>query len=166
MWPVNDPCGADDEKGVEKEPSSAASAGSGKLPLILVCEDEPHIRHIVVMKLRESGFEVMEGRDGAEGLRLAEARTPDLVITDFQMPGVSGLAMAQELKRRSATSRIPVLMLTARGYVLSDTDLAQTNVVQVIGKPFGVRQLLGRVVDVLARGLEDSSRERRSARAA
>lgn len=130
---------------------STASAQPARPPLILVCEDEPHIRHIVVVKLRESGLEVMEGRDGSEGLRHADLRTPDLVITDFQMPGMSGLEMAQELKRRDATAKTPVLMLTARGYVLSQDELAKTNVVQVIGKPFGVRQLLGRVADILSR---------------
>lgn len=132
-----------------EHPAPAPSAV--RSPLVLVCEDEPHIRHIVVVKLRDSGIEVMEGRDGGEGLRLAELRTPDMVITDFQMPGTSGLEMAQELKRRDATSKTPVLMLTARGYTLAQDELAKTNVVQVIGKPFGVRQLLGRVVEILTR---------------
>ena len=132
-----------------EHPAPAQSAV--RSPLVLVCEDEPHIRHIVIAKLRDSGIEVMEGRDGIEGLKLSELRTPDLIITDFQMPGMSGLEMAQELKRRDATAKTPALMLTARGYTLAQAELAKTNVVQVIGKPFGVRQLLGRVVEILTR---------------
>jgi DNA-binding response OmpR family regulator len=120
--------------------------------LILVCDDEPHIRHLITSKLRESGFEVMEGRDGQEGLELATRRTPELVLTDFQMPRMSGLDLAQALKKDSTTRATPVIMLTARGYVLSEEELATTGVVALMPKPFGVRQLMNRVREVLAAG--------------
>src|SRR5438874_1676197 len=116
---------------------------------ILVCDDEAHIRHIIAHKLRASGFEVVEARNGQEALALLDAPGAgrlDFVISDFQMPLITGLELCTVLKTRAETAKTPVLMLTARGYILTDEELAQTNIRQVISKPFGVRQLLDRVV--------------------
>lgn len=121
---------------------------------ILVCDDEAHIRHIIVHKLRGAGFTVAEARNGQEALSLLDPGErqfkPDLVISDLQMPLISGLEFCKVLKHRSDTSRTPVLMLTARGYILTEEELAETNIRRVISKPFGVRQLLERVVELLA----------------
>lgn len=123
--------------------------------LILVCDDEAPMRQIVAAKLRELGFEVMEGRDGREGFDLASKRAPRLVVTDYQMPRMSGLEMAQGLKAANATSATPVIMLTARGYVLTPEQIATTGIVHLMPKPFGVRQLMARVQQVL--GLADKA---------
>jgi len=120
------------------------------IPYILVCDDEAHIRQIIAHKLRGAGFEVVEAKDGQEGLARAMERTPRLVITDFQMPHLSGLEMCKALKKNVATSRVQALMLTARGHTITPAELDQTNVRQVIGKPFGVKQLMERV-DALLR---------------
>jgi CheY-like chemotaxis protein len=121
---------------------------------ILVCDDEAHIRHIIGAKLRSSGLHVLEARNGREALSLLEqgppTGVPSLVITDLQMPVMSGLEMCKVLRNREQTCAVPALMLTARGYVLTDEDLAATNIRQVISKPFGVRQLLDRVVSILS----------------
>lgn len=119
---------------------------------ILVCDDEAHIRHIVAAKLRETGFTVVEARDGVQGAELAKVHSPALIITDLQMPGGSGLEMAMALKGRPETASTPLLMLTARGYILDSAQIAKTNIVEVIAKPFGVRQLLERVKHVLGGG--------------
>jgi two-component system phosphate regulon response regulator PhoB len=121
---------------------------------ILVCDDEAHIRHIIAHKLRAVGFNVAEARDGAEAKALLdpgakEPLRPNLIITDYQMPQVTGLELCMFLKARPDTAKTPVLMLTARGYSLSKEDLAQTNIQQVISKPFGVKLLLERVAQVL-----------------
>jgi DNA-binding response OmpR family regulator len=121
---------------------------------ILVCDDEAHIRHIIAHKLRAAGFSVVEARNGEEALSLLDAQiakegSPSLVISDFQMPLITGLELCKVLKQRAATAGTPALMLTARGYVLTDEELAQTNIREVISKPFGVRQLLERVVKML-----------------
>lgn len=117
---------------------------------VLICDDEAHIRHIVAAKLREAGLNVIEARDGVQGLEAAITNKPTLVITDFQMPGGSGFEMAQALKANVVTATTPVLMLTARGYTLDKDEIAKTNIVDVIAKPFGVRQLMERVKAVLA----------------
>lgn len=125
------------------------SADMDTPPLILVCDDEMHIRAMISMKLRAAGFEVVEARNGEEGLAIAAQRPPKLVITDFQMPVMSGIEMAASLRKNSVTNHTPVLMLTARGYVLSLEQLATTNIREVLPKPFGVQQLLLKVRAIL-----------------
>ena len=121
---------------------------------ILVCDDEPHIRQIIAHKLRSAGFTVVEARNGEEALSLLspEAKVPlkpSLIITDFQMPLITGLELCQVLKQRKDMATVPALMLTARGYTLTVEDLSRTNIRQVISKPFGLRPLLEKVVAIL-----------------
>lgn len=124
---------------------------SDAAPIILIADDEPHIRHIVSDKLRASGYTVIEARDGEEALELAIAEPPDLLITDLQMPVLSGLELCQLLKSRPKTAMIPALMLTARGHVLSPADLVNTNIKELVSKPFGARQLIETVRTILQR---------------
>jgi CheY-like chemotaxis protein len=121
-------------------------------PLVLVCDDDAHIRYLVATKLRAAGLEVLEGRDGQEGLELALKRSPDLVLTDFQMPRMTGLQLCEALKKNSSTSGVRCVMLTARGYTITAEQLSVTNIVQIIDKPFGVRQLMERVSVLLNLG--------------
>lgn len=124
---------------------------------ILVCDDEAHIRHVIAHKLRGAGFTVREARSGQEGLDVVMADPPihpDLIITDLQMPAVDGLEMCRQLRLHAPTAATPVLMLTARGYILKPEQLAQTNIREVISKPFGVKQLLDRVMGLLGPGDE------------
>lgn len=120
---------------------------------ILIADDEAHIRHVVAGKLTAAGYDVRQARNGQEALDLVTGPAgfvPRLVITDFQMPMLSGLDLCKSLRGHAATATTPVLMLTARGYVLSEAELAKTNIRAVIAKPFGVRQLLERVQLLLA----------------
>ena len=133
--------------------NSALNQGqAATLAPILVCDDEAPIRHIVAHKLRAAGHEVLEGRNGLEGLELATlgARTPRLVLTDLQMPVMTGIDLCRRLRLHVRTKGTPVLMLTARGYILTAEELAATNIRGVISKPFGVRQLLDTVTAMLA----------------
>lgn len=127
---------------------------------VLVCDDEAPIRYVIVRKLREFGCEVVEARNGEDGLAAVRERgfRPALVITDFQMPMLSGLEMAAALREHEATRDVPVLMLTARGYVLTEAELSRTNIREVISKPFGVRNLLDRVRAVTGASLGGARR--------
>jgi len=119
---------------------------------ILVCDDEAPIRHVIAHRLRGAGFTVREARTGLEGFKAitgAEAFRPHLIITDYQMPEMSGIEMAASLKKFEPAAATPVLMLTARGYTLTPEELATTNIRHVISKPFGVRVLLDRVQELL-----------------
>jgi CheY-like chemotaxis protein len=117
---------------------------------ILVADDESHILHVVSLKLRNAGFAVVTACDGQEALELAQQEEPDLLIIDYQMPRLSGLELCQQLKRDAATSRIPAILLTARGYGLDIGQTEPNGIVRMLSKPFSPRQLLATVNEVLA----------------
>ncbi len=116
---------------------------------ILVCDDEPHIVHVVATKLRNAGFDVVTAADGAEALDLAMRQPPDLVITDYQMPLLSGLELCAKLRGDPRLQNIPAIMLTARGFSLHDDDLQGTNIKKLLAKPFSPRGVLDTVREVL-----------------
>ena len=116
---------------------------------ILVADDESHILHVVSLKLRNAGFNVLTARDGQEALEIAQQEMPDLLITDYHMPQLSGLELCQRLKQDPATTNIPAIMLTARGYQLEPADTEQSGILRMLSKPFSPRQLLTTVNEVL-----------------
>src|ERR1700675_1077435 len=120
---------------------------SGKT--ILVADDETHILHVVSLKLRNAGFNVITAQDGQEALELAQQEKPDLLITDYHMPQLSGLELCQKLKQDPATARIPAIMLTARGYQLEQKDTEESGILRLLSKPFSPRHLLTTVNEVL-----------------
>jgi CheY-like chemotaxis protein len=117
---------------------------------ILVADDESHILHVVSLKLRNAGFKVITAQDGAEALELAQQQKPDLLITDYHMPRLSGLELCQRLKQDPATAQIPAIMLTARGYHLEPRDTEQSGILRMLSKPFSPRHLLATVNEVLS----------------
>src|SRR5205809_5262203 len=116
---------------------------------ILVADDESHILHVVSLKLRNAGFKVLTARDGQEALEMAQAQHPDLLITDYHMPQLSGLELCQRLKQDAGTSGIPAIMLTARGYHLEPHDTEQSGILRMLSKPFSPRELLATVNEIL-----------------
>src|SRR2546430_17038975 len=116
---------------------------------ILVADDESHILHVVSLKLRNAGFKVLTARDGQEALELAQQEHPDLLITDYHMPELSGIELCRRLKQDAATSSIPAIMLTARGYHLEPHDTEESGILKMISKPFSPRNLLTTVNEVL-----------------
>ncbi len=118
-------------------------------PLILVADDERHIRAVVASKLRTAGYEVMEAGDGAEAFALATATPPDAVVTDLQMPEMSGIELCMALKAEPSCAQVPCLLLTARGYILNDDQVARTNIRMVMSKPFSAREVIERVASFL-----------------
>ena len=116
---------------------------------ILVCDDEPHILHVVATKLRNGGFEVLSAADGEEAFQIAIKEKPDLLITDYQMPFLSGLELCAKLRVDPNTKSIPVIMLTARGFSIEEEDLSKTNIRKVLPKPFSPREVHRSVIEIL-----------------
>lgn len=131
----------------DQQPNEAGKA-TGRL---IVVDDEMHIVHVLALKLRNAGYEVRTAADGEEGFEHATQDPPDLIITDLQMPFLSGLEMCAKLKNHAATSKVPAIMLTARGHALSQADLDTTNIKLVLSKPFSPRQVLEEVERILGR---------------
>lgn len=115
----------------------------------LICDDDAHIRCILAAKLRSGGWIVHEARDGEEGFATALAERPTVIVSDFQMPGTDGLAMAKRLKADPLTRETPVVMLTARGHAVTDEERSQTNIREMIDKPFSAKQVLACIERVL-----------------
>lgn len=115
------------------------------MPRVLVVDDEAHIQHVVSLKLRHDGMDVITASDGDEALALAVDHRPDLIVTDFQMPGLTGLELSIAIRKHEELCGVPVLMLTARGFGLTDEQLAEHHIAEVMTKPFSPREMLQRV---------------------
>ena len=116
---------------------------------VLVADDEAHILHVLSMKLRKAGFEVLTAVDGEEALEVCIAEKPDLVITDYQMPIMSGLEFCKKLRCRKETRGIPAIMLTARGFDIEAQEMIAAGIALVLAKPFSPREILEKVTDLL-----------------
>lgn len=119
---------------------------------VLLVDDEAHILQVLSLKLRNAGYDIVTAVDGEEAFESACQHTPDLVITDFQMPYMTGLELCRALRDHDSTRDVPVIMLTARGYALADDDLAIGNIREVLSKPFSPRAIVSLVDDLLAAG--------------
>jgi two-component system, OmpR family, alkaline phosphatase synthesis response regulator PhoP len=116
---------------------------------ILVADDESHIVNVVSLKLRNAGYDVITAEDGQAALDAAQANRPDLLITDYHMPQLSGIELCQRLQQDASTAGIPTILLTARGYALEPGDMERTGISHVLSKPFSPRQLLLLVNEML-----------------
>jgi len=93
------------------------------------------------LSLRKGGYLLMVGRNGREALELVKREKPDLVIMDVIMPELDGLAALHELKANPETAAIPVIMLTARGHVLTRQEAEASGASVFLTKPFSPTQL-------------------------
>ena len=116
---------------------------------ILIADDELYITSTLAQKLRKAGYEVRTASDGEEALALATEQVPDLIVTDYQMPILSGFDLAVELRQNPATAGVPLLMLTARGHRLESSELARTNIRCLLAKPFSLREVLSKIDELL-----------------
>ncbi len=116
---------------------------------VLVVDDEIHIVHVVSLKLRNRGFEVISADNGADAYERACEEIPDLIITDFQMPVMTGLEFLDKLRGNGATAAIPVIMLTARFHAISAEHCETLRIHTCLSKPFSPRELLSKVEDIL-----------------
>ncbi|MGA1223704.1 MAG: response regulator [Phycisphaerales bacterium] len=129
---------------------------------VLVVDDEAHIVQVVALKFRNAGLEVATAGDGDEALALLEREPFELVVTDLQMPAMSGIELARAMAERPALAQIPVLMLTARGHLLREGEADSANIARVVHKPFSPRGLLADVMELLDRARSDDA-DRRAA---
>ena len=118
---------------------------------ILLCDDELHILRAAEFKFKRAGYEVLCANDGQEGWELIEQGRPDIVVTDCQMPRLSGLGLAERIRATPATADLPVIMLSAKGFEISPQELRDKYGIRgLMGKPFSPRELFARVEAVLA----------------
>ena len=116
---------------------------------ILVVDDEPPIRIMLDLKLRQAGFSVICASNGQDAYKLACEQRPDLIVSDYQMPVWDGLEFCQQLAAEPETGGIPVVMLTARGHKVSPAELERTNIKCFLDKPFSPRDLIVQIKEQL-----------------
>jgi len=117
---------------------------------ILIVEDDGEMRNLVARLLREATFRVSAARDGREMWDILDspAGQPDLILLDVMLPGASGLDLLRRLRERS---RVPVLMLTARGEEMDRVLGLELGADDYVAKPFAPRELVARVRALLRR---------------
>ena len=116
----------------------------------LVVDDEIHIVQVVAIKLKNNGFDVTTAENGAIALDLAREIQPDIIITDFQMPVMTGLELVENLRKSPETADIPVVMLTARGFAIDEDQRQELKISACLSKPFSPREVLQNIEDILA----------------
>jgi two-component system phosphate regulon response regulator PhoB len=120
-------------------------------PALLLVEDDRALADLLMWHFDREGYDIVRTADGDEALLLAEERTPDLVILDWMIEGVSGIEVCRRLRRRPNTAHVPIIMLTARGEESDRIRGLQTGADDYVTKPFSPRELLARVGAVLRR---------------
>ena len=118
---------------------------------VLVVDDEPDIVALVAYHLAKSGYTVSTATSGPEGLAVARRDKPSLIVLDLMLPGLSGLEVMEELRSDSATSRIAVLMLTARREESDRIKGLTLGADDYLTKPFSPQELVLRVGAILRR---------------
>lgn len=118
---------------------------------ILVVEDEAILRDTIVYNLRAEGYEVLTAGDGATALDMAQRNRLDLVLLDLMLPVMDGLEVCRQLRRRSETSSVPILMLTARAEETDKVVGLELGADDYVTKPFSWRELRARVRALLRR---------------
>jgi two-component system phosphate regulon response regulator PhoB len=119
---------------------------------ILVVEDESDLRDLLQYNLKAAGHEVFLAPNAAEGLELARAQVPDLLLLDLMLPDVPGTEVCRRLKADASTAGIRVMMLTARGEEIDRVVGFELGADDYVVKPFSVRELVLRIGAVLRRG--------------
>lgn len=130
-------------------------------PMILVVEDEPDLRSLLDRQLDRAGYRVVLADDGLEGLETAWRESVDIVLLDLMLPHLDGLEVCRRLKRDPRTSRLPVIMLTAKGEPVDRIVGLELGADDYITKPFNLRELLLRVAAVLRRSRGEEVRSDR-----
>ena len=125
---------------------------------VLVVDDEPIVREVVVRYLEREGYKTLEAGDGDLARRLVEQHSPSLVVLDLMLPGIDGLELCRWIRGRS---ELPIIMLTARGEEADRIVGLELGADDYVTKPFSPRELATRVRTVLRRSTPEAKRAER-----
>ena len=121
---------------------------------ILLVDDDPNISHLVRLYLEKEGFDVTESARGDEALEAFRRESPALVLLDVMLPGMDGLQVLKEIRK---TSKVPVIMLTARDETFDKVLGLELGADDYVTKPFETKELVARVKAVLRRAPAESA---------
>ena len=115
---------------------------------VLIVDDEIHIVHVVAIKLRNNGYDVISADNGGDAYQFACEQKPDVIITDLQMPNMTGLELIEKLVKNEGTKDIPVILLTARNFS-KENQQENLKIAQCLAKPFSPKELLKSIQSIL-----------------
>ncbi len=118
---------------------------------ILVVDDEKDLLELVEYNLAKEGYKVTTAESGVDALKIARKDSPSLIVLDIMLPGMQGLEVLRELKKKPDSQDIPVILLTARGGELDRVLGLELGADDYVTKPFSPRELVARVKAVLRR---------------
>jgi DNA-binding response OmpR family regulator len=118
---------------------------------VLIIEDELTLANNLADKLRSEGFSVTTAPDGEDGLDKVRTERPDLIVLDIMLPGLDGLSLCRMVRRDTATSHIPIIMLTARGTEVDKIVGLESGADDYVVKPVALGEFLARVRAVMRR---------------
>ncbi len=118
---------------------------------VLIVEDEADVVDLLRYNLNKAGFSVLIANDGIQGLEMAKANRPDVIVLDLMLPGLDGKSVCKSLKKDPETESIPVLMLTAKSDTADRVQGLEIGADDYVTKPFSPRELVLRVQGLLRR---------------
>jgi phosphate regulon transcriptional regulator PhoB len=124
---------------------------------VLVVEDEPDIRDLIVLHLAREGFRCRTAASGPDALSEVRAARPDLVVLDLMLPGLGGLEVCRRLRAEPATASLPIIMLTAKADEVDRVVGLELGADDYVVKPFSPKELVARVRAVLRRARPPAS---------
>ncbi|MBN2026276.1 MAG: response regulator [Actinobacteria bacterium] len=122
---------------------------------ILVVDDDPNIRELIVETLNGDKYKTVEARDGMEALQMCEVERPDIVVLDVMMPDLDGLEVCLRLRGEALTKHIPIILLTAKGLLEDKIRGMDTGADDYMTKPFDPLELEARISMHLRRSIRD-----------
>jgi DNA-binding response OmpR family regulator len=120
-------------------------------PVVLAADDDEDILELVAFRLERSGYTVLRASDGEEALRVALEAKPDLAVLDVMMPKLDGFELTRRLRAEDATSRMPIILLTARAQDVDVQAGFDAGADDYLRKPFSPQELRARVQAILGR---------------
>jgi DNA-binding response OmpR family regulator len=120
-------------------------------PVVLAADDDEDILELITFRLERSGYTVLQARDGQEALELARRSRPDLAVLDVMMPKIDGVELTRRLREEDSTTRMPIILLTARTQEADVERGFDAGADDYIRKPFSPQELRARVQAILGR---------------
>jgi two-component system phosphate regulon response regulator PhoB len=146
----------------KRRTEGAAAAAADRVamkPFILIVEDEQALVTLLRYNFEAAGYEVATALDGDEALMAIAERRPDLIVLDWMLPSISGLEVCRQVRRKTETRDVPVIMLTARGEEADRVRGLDSGADDYVTKPFSPTELVARVRAVLRRARPSTAEE-------
>jgi CheY-like chemotaxis protein len=137
-------------------PAPPSRVSTGPVAKVLLVDDEDQLRRVMRDLLEREGYVVTEARDGIEALDQVDRHGPDIIVLDLNLPGLDGYGVLSHLRSRPATSKIPVMVLTAKGDEDNEVRVLELGADDFLSKPFRARALSARLKAILSRTLKHS----------